>query len=55
LHLGLGETSKSLDWIEKSCDQHELPTAAIIVHPLWDPLRAEPRFERVLRRVASLP
>ncbi len=55
LHLGLGDTSKSLDWIEKSCDQHELPTAAIIVHPLWDPLRAEPRFERVLRRVASLP
>jgi TolB-like protein/Tfp pilus assembly protein PilF len=55
LHLGLGETSKSLDWLEKSCQQHEFATASIIVHPLWDPLRAEPRFQRILRQVASLP
>jgi serine/threonine-protein kinase len=55
LHLGLGETDQCLSWLEKSCDQHELPTPGIIVHPLWDPLRKEPRFERMVRRVASLP
>ena len=55
LHMGLGETSKSLDWLEKSCDQHELSTTSIIFHPLWDPMRREPRFESMMRRVASLP
>jgi TolB-like protein/tetratricopeptide (TPR) repeat protein len=55
LHLGLGETSKSLDWLERSCDQHELATTSIMVHPLWDPLRREARFENMVRRVASLP
>jgi len=55
LHLGLAETSKSLDWLEKSCEQHELSTSSIIIHHLWDPLRGDSRFERLVRRVASLP
>ena len=31
--MGLGEISRSLDWLENSCEQHELATKAIIVHP----------------------
>lgn len=55
IHLGLGELSKCLDWLERSCDQHELNAKVIVFHPLWDPLQGEPRFERLVRRVASLP
>jgi TolB-like protein/Flp pilus assembly protein TadD len=55
VHLGLGEISKSLHWLENSCAQHELATKAIIVHPLWDPLRGEPRFQALVQRIASLP
>ena len=55
LNLGLGDLAKSLDWLEKSFSQHELATKAIIVHPVWDPLRGEPRFQHMLRQVASLP
>lgn len=55
VHLGLGEISRSLDWLENSCAQHELATKAIIVHPLWDPLRGEPRFQTLVQRIASLP
>ena len=55
VNLGLGDVSRSLDWLEKSCEQHELATKAIIIHPLWDPLRGEPRFQNMVRRVASLP
>ncbi len=55
VHLGLGEISRSLDWLENSCAQHELATKAIIVHPLWDPLRGEPRFQALVQRIASLP
>jgi serine/threonine-protein kinase len=54
-HLGLREFSRSLDWLEKSCEQHELATKAIIVHPVWDPLRGEPRFQNLVQRVACLP
>ena len=55
VNLGLGEISRSLDWLENSCAQHELATKAIIVHPLWDPLRGEPRFQNLVQRIASLP
>jgi serine/threonine-protein kinase len=54
-HLGLHEFSRSLDWLENSCAQHELATKAIIVHPVWDPLRGEPRFQNLVQRVACLP
>lgn len=51
VHLGLGETSKALDWLEQACDQQELPLIAIKVHPIYDPLRNEPRFQTLLGRL----
>jgi serine/threonine-protein kinase len=51
LHLGLGEPARSLEWLEKSCDQRELPLTLIRVHPVYDPLRAEPRFQALLSRM----
>jgi serine/threonine-protein kinase len=51
VHLGLGEREQALQWLEKGCEQHELPLSAIKVHPIWDPLRPEPRFRKLLNRM----
>jgi serine/threonine-protein kinase len=51
LHLGLGEIARALDWLEEGCARRESQVAAIGVHPLYDPLRGEPRFQAILRRV----
>lgn len=51
VHLGLGETSRALDWLEKGCEQRELTMAMVKVHPVYDPLRGEPRFQALLARM----
>jgi TolB-like protein/Tfp pilus assembly protein PilF len=55
LHLGLGECDQSLDWLERACDQHELPITMLKVHPVYDPLRSHPRFNPILARLGFLP
>jgi hypothetical protein len=49
--MGLGEKQRALDWLEKGCEERELPMMMIKVHPLYDPLRGELRFEALLRRM----
>jgi serine/threonine-protein kinase len=51
IHLGLGEHEQALDWLERGCRQHELPITALKVHPVYDPLRAAPRFQAILRQL----
>jgi serine/threonine-protein kinase len=51
VHLGLGEKDKTFEWLEKACDQRELPLAALKAHPIYDELRTEPRFQALLNRL----
>jgi TolB-like protein/Flp pilus assembly protein TadD len=51
IHLGLGETERALDCLEKACELKESQLTAIQVHPLYDPLRGEPRFHALLKRL----
>jgi len=49
--LGLGEKGRSLDYLERACELREPPVIAMKTHPVYGPLRGEPRFEALLRRV----
>ena len=49
VHLGMGEKERALDWLEEGYSQRELPLAVIKVHPIYDDLREEPRFQAILR------
>jgi len=51
VHSGLGEVERALDWLEKGCEQRELPMAMLKVHPVYDPLRDKPRFQAVVERM----
>jgi len=51
VHLGLGENERALDCLEKGCEQRDAPLTALKVHPIYDPLRAHPRFQILLKRL----
>lgn len=51
VHIGLRETGRALDWLEKGCERKESPMVGLKVHPVYDPLRAEPRFQALLKRL----
>jgi TolB-like protein/Flp pilus assembly protein TadD len=57
IHLGLGEKEQALDWLETGARGRETPLAALRVHPAYDNLRGELRFQALLRKLglASLP
>ena len=51
LHIGLGDYPAALTFLETATDRREFSVTALKVHPLYDPLRSEPRFQRLLERV----
>jgi serine/threonine-protein kinase len=51
LHLALGDRGVALDYLERGVDRRELPICNINVHPAYDDLRSEPRFQALLQRV----
>jgi serine/threonine-protein kinase len=55
VYLGLGEHDKALEWLEKAYDVHDAWLGYIGVDPIFDPLRSDPRFRRLLERVGLPP
>lgn len=53
--IGLGDRRKALDHLETACEKREQTVAGMKVHPLFDPLRSEPRFQTLLERIGFLP
>jgi tetratricopeptide (TPR) repeat protein len=51
VHVGLGETDQALDLVERACELHALLLPFLAGDPRFDPLRSEPRFQDVLRRI----
>jgi hypothetical protein len=49
-HLGLGDTARALDWAERMPDDRG-SMFFVLVEPLFDPIRATPRFQRVIERL----
>ncbi len=51
VHLGLGERDQALTWLEKAYAERFNRLAYLRREPVWDPLRADPRFQDLLRRI----
>jgi serine/threonine-protein kinase len=55
LEVGLGHRTKALDWLEKAADEHEGRLVFLRVFSPLEPLRAEPRFQAIVRRLNIPP
>jgi TolB-like protein/DNA-binding winged helix-turn-helix (wHTH) protein len=47
----LGEKDRAFYWLDKSVADHETGVSGLKVDPYWDGIRADPRFQDLLRRV----
>jgi len=51
LYAAIGEPDKAFEWLEKACRTHDSGVFFLRVMPLYDPLRSDPRFDGMLRRL----
>jgi TolB-like protein/Tfp pilus assembly protein PilF len=55
IHTALGEHREAFEWLDRACREHDRALVWLKVHPRLDPLRPDPRFEELLRRVGFAP
>lgn len=51
VHLGLGERDEAFEWLEKGAKDHDYWLAFVLIDPDLDPLRKDPRFDRLVELV----
>lgn len=54
-YLGLGDTEKAFAWLERAAEERSNIMQFLKVHPIFDPLRSDPRFAQFLRRANLSP
>ena len=53
-YIGLGEKDQAMASLERAYEEHDQWMVYIKAYPGWDPLRSEPRFQALVRRM-NLP
>jgi TolB-like protein/Tfp pilus assembly protein PilF len=51
IHMGLGDNGAALDLLEKAYLEHDAQVLYLRTSPLYDPLRADPGFGKILARL----
>lgn len=51
IYIGLGDKDLALQWLEKAYQEHSDQIAYLKMDPRLDPLRSDPRFKDLLRRI----
>jgi tetratricopeptide (TPR) repeat protein len=51
VYAGLGNLDRVFEWFNKACEDRDPDIMMIKVDPLWDGLRADPRFTAFLREM----
>ena len=50
-HMGMGHREDALRWLEKAYDQHSSGIITLKVEPIYDPVRSDPRFIEIMRKM----
>lgn len=51
VHFGLGELDAVFEWLNRAIDEREPQMLHLPAKPIYDPLRADPRFPALLERM----
>ncbi len=50
-HLRAGEKDQALQWLERASKGPDMLILTVKFNPVWDPLRSDPRFQEILKRM----
>jgi tetratricopeptide (TPR) repeat protein len=50
-YAGLGDKEQAFAWLERACEEHRQRLTWLNVDPLLEPLRSDPRFTDLVRRI----
>jgi adenylate cyclase len=51
VHLGLGEVDAAFEWLDRAIDEHDQLMMPIKSYAFFDPIRPDPRFAALLRKM----
>jgi serine/threonine-protein kinase len=51
LYIGLGEMDQAFEFLGKACMEKESHLTFLKIHPVFDPLRGDPRFNDLLKKI----
>ncbi len=51
IHTALGDPEQALEWLERAYGERSNSMIYLRADPGWDPLRRDPRFEKLVRRI----
>jgi pentatricopeptide repeat protein len=52
-YIGLGDLERAFAWLERGVEQHDEMMAENFLDPLFDPLREDARYDRVLAKLGA--
>jgi eukaryotic-like serine/threonine-protein kinase len=55
VYTGLGERDKAFGWLDKASEEHSFNLIYLKTEPRFDPLRSDPHFAELLRRMGLSP
>jgi eukaryotic-like serine/threonine-protein kinase len=50
-YMRLGQKDRAFEWLEKAYEDHDSGLVSIAVEPVFDPIRSDPRFKDIVRRM----
>jgi serine/threonine protein kinase/Tfp pilus assembly protein PilF len=51
LYFALGDKEHGFEWLTQAVDEQEFPVRYLRVDPIWDEVRSDPRFQRLVVRL----
>jgi len=55
VYVGLGDKDEAFRWLERAFEEHSYPLYTFLFDPEFRPLRSDPRFADLLRRIGVDP
>ena len=53
VYVGLGEKDQAFSWLQKAVDERSSTLYLLKVDPIWDPLRGDPRWLDLVKRISG--